>query len=577
MRIFKTTLLSLLFLASPHIASAAALYILPATGNFDRGTEFNVDVKINSEGEGINAVQATINWPKSVLEFVASEKAGSAFNFWVQEPELSSDSSSLSFVGGTPKGISGDALQVLRVKFKVIGSGAAEISFSNTAITASDGKGTNVLSGAKGANIGVGAEVVIQPKAPAPKAEIAPQPVRVQREAVPAKNLPKKPELRIPLYSDQTKWQNALGEVVVLWDVPDDVLETATQLDHNPNTVPQKAEKELATGKKFEILEEGIWYVHVRSRNNIGWGPAAHYRVAIDIKPPLAFEIKLPEGESTDTPAPILQFKTSDALAGLKEYQIRIDGGETTSLPASEFQGSFTLPLQAPGSHRVVVRAIDQAENGIEDDVTLDIIPIPSPTFSFVTRELFSEENKGLILKGTAPLDTNVLLQVVHILKGGKEEIAAKGIAKTDAQRNWEFTFYESLRNGQYVVIAQSQDLRGALSFTVKSEGVLVKSQPIIQIGMLQLGKGGAVAFLLVVLVLGFGGGAWFYKKRQERLGSRIVFAESEVSKIFKLIMEDAETLSRALQAPGTTDDEYALKRLKDNLKKMESYIPKGP
>ncbi|TSC83556.1 MAG: Uncharacterized protein G01um101417_539 [Parcubacteria group bacterium Gr01-1014_17] len=128
----------------------------------------------------------------------------------------------------------------------------------------------------------------------------------------------------------------------------------------------------------------------------------------------------------------------------------------------------------------------------------------------------------------------------------------------------------------EYVVTAKSQDSRGALSIVVLSEEVLVKSKPIIQIGPLQLGKGGAALILLLILAASFGGGIWFYKKRQDKLILRVVFAESEVSKIFKLITEDVETLSTALQTPPTAEYDYTLKKLQENLKKMELYIQKG-
>ncbi len=419
---FSIFFISLFFLASAHVAGAAVIYLLPEQKNLSLGEEFSVDVKINSEGEGVNAAQATISWPASVLEFVAAEKVGSVFNFWVDEPKLLSALGPLSFIGGTVKGISGEALQILKIKFKAKGAGSAEVSISEAVITASDGKGTNVLSKIIGASYRVGIEA-IQPELPGTEPgvleEATAQPVKVERKAVLAKNLPLKPELRVPLYQDQARWHNNLGELAVLWDVPEDVTEMAVVIDHSPNTVPSKAEKELATGKKFGVLEEGIWYVHVRFRNNIGWGAVALHRIALDTKPPLVFEITLSEGEVTDNPAPILQFRTSDELSGLKEYQIRIDNGEAIQLPAAEFIGSFTLPLLAPGNHQVVVKAVDQAENSIEDDVALEILPIPFPTFTFVTQELFSDENKGLTVKGTALADINVLLKVKQKLGRG--------------------------------------------------------------------------------------------------------------------------------------------------------------
>mgnify|MGYP001588390040 FL=1 len=136
--------------------------------------------------------------------------------------------------------------------------------------------------------------------------------------------------------------------------------------------------------------------------------------------------------------------------------------------------------------------------------------------------------------------------------------------------------FDQHLKNGSYVVTAQSQDNRGALSLVAASPEVQVKSKPIIHIGKFQLGTGGAAILLLLLLVTGFGGGVWFYKKRQEKLTIRVLFAESEVSKIFKLIMDDVEGLAKARQTSTTADDDYALERLRENIKKMEAYLKRG-
>ncbi|PIT92874.1 MAG: hypothetical protein COU08_00120 [Candidatus Harrisonbacteria bacterium CG10_big_fil_rev_8_21_14_0_10_42_17] len=567
--------LSLLFLISAKGVLAASIYILPEQENYERGAEFDIDLKIDSEGESINAAEARIKWPSSVLEFISINKGGSVFNFWVEEPELSIDSRSVYFIGGTAKGISGGSLQIFKIRFKAISGGIADISIADAAVTGADGKGTNVLSKTKGGSFGIGVGV-IQPRVSEPATPEAQQPVLIERPAVLSARLPQKPEISVPLYVDQAKWQNHLGEIVALWDVPEDVTRVSVTLDQSPNTIPVSAEKELFTGKKFGILKEGVHYIHARFRNNIGWGPVAHYRIAIDVTPPLGFEIYAIEGEATDNPTPIIQFETSDALSGIAEYQIKIDDEETLKIKAGEFSGDFTLPLQVPGAHKIVITAFDQAGNSVADDINLEILPIPSPSITFITRELFSEEETGLVVKGTALSSVHVILQVQQLLRNDIGEMVAKEITIADEKGNWEFTFAEPLRNGRYVVSAKSQDARGALSLAITSQEIRVKNKPIIQIGFFQLGLGETTLFLLLILVAGFGGGVWFYRRRREKLALRVGFTESEITKIFKLIREDVELLSKAYQTPTPGDEEYAMKRLRENIQKMEVYLKKG-
>lgn len=582
------------FLLLAHGAAAAVIYVLPEQGNFARGETVDIDIKIDSEGEGINAAQGYINWSAGVLEFIEASKEDSAFNFWLEEPALLNASTSLSFIVGTAKGISGGALQVFRLKFRAMSTGTVEFLISEAAVTASDGKGTNVLSKVKGASFRVGLETT-QPELPdtgslselspvssstpisssTPVSSPIPQPVRVERQATSASGIPQKPEIQVPQYPDEKQWYNYLGDVTMFWNVPSDITAVASALDYSPNFVPSKAEKELTTGRNFGILTDGVWYVHARFRNNIGWGPTAHFRLAIDTQPPLPFEIVVLEGETTDNPAPVIQFRSSDALSGLKEYEITIDGQEAIQFPVAEFMGNFTLPLQTPGAHTIVVRAIDEAGNSVEDSVAIEIIPIPSPTITFVTEKLFSEEEQGLNVKGIALPNINVLLKVEQVLEQEKDKIILTRTVQADDSGNWELTFNEPLRNGRYVVTAQSQDVRGALSLVVESSEILVNSKPIIQIGFLHLGRGGAALLLLFLLLGGFVSGVWFYKKRQEKLVMRVGFTESEITKIFKLIMNDVGTLSKTFETPDVTDDKYALKRLQENIKKMEGYLKK--
>jgi len=81
---------------------------------------------------------------------------------------------------------------------------------------------------------------------------------------------------------------------------------------------------------------------------------------------------------------------------------------------------------------------------------------------------------------------------------------------------------------------------------------------------------------LLFVLLAGFGGGVWFYKKRQKKLALRVSFAEAEITKIFQLLKADAERLLKARETPTAGNDVYAIQRLQENIQKMENYIKKG-
>ncbi|KKU38024.1 MAG: hypothetical protein UX51_C0007G0002 [Candidatus Azambacteria bacterium GW2011_GWF2_46_32] len=552
-------------------ASAATLFISPPSAEVGTGDKLTLDIKIDSEGVGLNAAQAVIRFPNDILEATGLDKTGSAFSFWLEEPNFSNADGVISFIGGIPYGVTGGSIQVLKVTFTAKGTGSGSLTVSDAAVTASDGSGTNILSKTVSASFMVVPKKVVPPTpVPAP-VEVVPPPVEIVRKPVPTGKLPVKPALNIQLYPDETRWYNLTSVFNVAWELPLDVTGITTALNNQPNYVPPKKSEGLFENKAFPSLADGVQYLHVHFQNNVGWGPAAHYRLAVDTQPPLPFDISAIEGESSDSPTPTLQFGTNDALSGLKEYQIRIGDGELIKVSAADYTGTYALPILTPGKRQVIVKAVDNAENGIEDSITIETLPIASPIITFVTQELFSEETRGLNVKGTSLPDIKILFQLYT-----GEALIAEGATSGDEMGNWEFTFDQPLRNGDYKVTAQSRDARGALSLVVDSPSIKVKSKPIIQIGPLQLGRGGAIGLLLFVLLAGFGGGVWFYKKRQKKLALRVSFAEAEITKIFQLLKADAERLLKARETPTAGNDVYAIQRLQENIQKMENYIKKG-
>lgn len=569
--IFTRTILLVLglFLFWTSVAQAATLFISSNTDVLRIGDTLETIIKVDTEGVGVNAVQGTLQYPQDILEATKIDKVDSIFNFWLQEPAFSNDSGKITFVGGSTVGSVGKSLQVLRVVFKVKGSGRAELTFGDAAVTASDGSGTNVLSTLH--NLVVNSVPKTGSVSVAQIPTQIPSPVQITRPAVAASGLPEKPLVNIPLYPQTSGWFNRTDNFIAQWKLPPDVSAVSTALDQNINYSGTISEG-LFESKVFPaIARDGVWYLHIRFKNNIGWGAVNNYRIAVDTHPPLAFDTSVVEGNATDNPTPTLKFIGRDSLSGLKEYQLAIDNGDTLHVATEKYNGLYKLPLLAPGKHRITVRAVDNADNSTENIVVLETMPIASPVVTFVTRELFSDKQTGVVIKGSALPNIGVLLN----LHAGSS-VVARGGAHSDTNGNWEFTFSDLLKNGTYTVGVQSEDARGALSLVVESPELTVRSEPIIKLGAFSLGTTGAIILLLFLLILGFSAGVWYWKRREGMLAMRVGFAASEITKIFKLIADDVSKMSEAIKTPTPADDEYALHRLEENVKKMESYLKKG-
>lgn len=346
----------------PGIASAATYSLTADKETFAIGDTFNVNVKIESSDVGINAAQATITFPKDTVQVSSVDKSSSSLDFWLQGPTYSNDVGEVSFIGGSQSGISGKSLEVLKITFKVKGAGAVGIIFSDGAVTASDGSGTNVLVAMNGLQL---TSITTQ------NATVI-KPPQIIRPVVAATGLPKKPVLTIPLYPDTTAWYADISKFIVQWDLPREVTDVATVVNQQPLFDPPTSEG-LFNNKTFSPLIDGVWYLHVRFKNSVGWGPTTHYRIGIDSTPPLSFTVTSLDGLTTANVAPTIRFSTKDQPSGVSGYKVSVNSVVATTTALE----TFTLPPQQPGKQSIVVQAIDGAGNMTESRLALQIAEVP--------------------------------------------------------------------------------------------------------------------------------------------------------------------------------------------------------
>ncbi|MFZ2167663.1 MAG: cohesin domain-containing protein [Minisyncoccia bacterium] len=364
-----TSLVALLFVAGiPAYAEAASYNLTADKETFVIGDTFTVDIKIESSDVGVNAAQATLSFPKDIVQVTGIDKSSSAFDFWLQGPSYSNDTGEVSFIGGSQSGISGKALEVLRVTFKVKGSGEAGFIFSDGAVTASDGSGTNVLTAMNGIRL----TSITKQDATLIK------PPQIVRPVVSAASLPVKPAVVVPLYPDPVAWYGEVSKFIVQWDLPRDVTEVATDINQQPTFDPTVSEG-LFNNKTFSPLAgDGIWYLHVRFKNSVGWGPAVHYRIGIDSAPPLSFAVTSLDGLTTADVAPTILFETKDQPSGVKNYTVLVNGVVATTTTLA----MYTLSPQPSGKQSIVVQAVDYAGNTTESRITLRILETPLITIA---------------------------------------------------------------------------------------------------------------------------------------------------------------------------------------------------
>lgn len=558
-------------------AEAAQMYLILDKESPRIGETLNVDLKIDSEGTGINAAEAVLQFPKNILEAKSISKDNSVFNFWLEEPAFSNEEGKINFIGGTTSGVSGASLHVLRIVFVVKGGGSGDIAFLDGAVTASDGSGTNVLNAMRGAKINVSADApvlpgTVVPPPPAPPAPVEP-PTQITRPPVPTGKLPVKPELQVPLYPDPSGWYNLVSKFSVLWLLPDDVTNIATLLNNIPTSNPTRPEG-LFENKSFAPLQDGIWYLHVRFRNDIGWGPTAHYRIGIDTAPPVPFEIQIESGldEASDNPSPVLSYKSGDDLSGLKHYAIRAKGGEVEYTTEETYKFK---PL-APGQYTIAVGAVDNAGNISEDAVEIEILPIESPAITFVSERVILDQN-NISIAGTAVPNAKVNL----ILNSEKGDIISGKEVVVDSLGNWSGEFSELVRRGEYYISAQTIDERGAQSLFVRSPDIVVKDKPVLTLFGVDISRTWFFILLIIIMLGAFGAGFAFELNLSKQRARGVFIARRDISNAFGKVVKDIDAVL-AKYSDDKIDETEAmemkamLQRLKADASKSSKYIEEG-
>jgi len=87
-------------------AHSAILYLDPFESTYNLGDTFIQEIKLDTQGEHINAVEVHIEYPEEQLEVREFAKANSVLTLWAQEPEYKEGQ--LSFIGGVPAGYQGN-------------------------------------------------------------------------------------------------------------------------------------------------------------------------------------------------------------------------------------------------------------------------------------------------------------------------------------------------------------------------------------------------------------------------------------------------------------------------------------
>jgi len=318
-----------LFLFFARDAHASTLYLVPQSQTVYKGDTFIADVRLDTEGEEINALDVTLNFPADRLEALDFSKGNSIINFWVHEPSLAVGK--INIVGGRPGGFKGDGL-IGRITFLSKKTGRASVVFqADSKILLNDGKGTEDKVGF----LSVDYEIVDKPQ-----------------------NLP---EVSSSSHPDQNQWYKA-NSLYLHWNLIEGAQYSYLLSEDplaSPDFVPDKPAGELIWmgDIKYEGLEDGIYYFSlIQKLPGKNWSEKISCRSMIDSTLPEEFTPKIGQDPALFGGKKFLSFASTDQASGIDHYEIKENGIWKIG------QSPYVLEDQSL-SNKISVKAVDKAGN----------------------------------------------------------------------------------------------------------------------------------------------------------------------------------------------------------------------
>lgn len=141
-KIFLSVIVGLVSI--PSLVSATTIYFDTKQENLFAGDNIVVDVRVDSGGKEINAVEGKIflDYTSKNISVGDLSVAGSVFPLWPQKPSLSLNEKEISFVGGIPEGVSSKDSLAFKVIINLEKPGKVTLKTSNFVAYLNDGKGT---------------------------------------------------------------------------------------------------------------------------------------------------------------------------------------------------------------------------------------------------------------------------------------------------------------------------------------------------------------------------------------------------------------------------------------------------
>lgn len=282
-------------LSVPQQGQAAILYFSPETREVFEQDTLVVEMRVDTEGESINAVDLEVFFPQNVLEVLEVNSGGSIFTLYPRQPDYSNALGDVSVQAGAPKGFMGEGL-IARIFFRAESEGEATLRFSrDSKVYLNDGLGTPAEAERREAEFLVSARdgsfLLIQS----------------------------------PEYPDENAWYRE-SFVQMRWPAKEGAsysYAVTTNAAEAPDEIPEKSVGEAA----FMLEEDGIYYFHLRECVEGVCGAVRTRRAMKDGTAPESFPLLLGQEADAYGGKRFVSFIAADAASGIDYFLVRENGG----------------------------------------------------------------------------------------------------------------------------------------------------------------------------------------------------------------------------------------------------------
>lgn len=565
-KIKKVSIFILCFIAAsffvPSYTLASDLILSPSSGVLTPNSSISVNVMVTNNTQAINAVSGTLSFPTDLLSVRSITRDNSIIKLWSSEPTFSNTEGTVNFEGVLfNPGFSGSQGRLLTINFVPKRVGKASVLFTAGSILANDGNATNVLG-----KLGVASFVS------SGNVEIT-----NGNTSTPVENplVPNAPRVTSATNPDTNKWYTTKSPTFS-WDVPAGITALRLQYDKSPSSVPENTYTNMIGTKTITVSKDGVYYMHVQFKNDHGWGAVSHFRFKIDSEQPEPFTIVFPNGSSNDDPRPVILLNSKDNLSGIDHYELKVGDGAPVLFATTTTPVTYTMPLQLPGKHTLLVKAVDKAGNSTVQSADFVVSTINSPVITSYTREV---DEAGVIkVEGTTYPDTKV-----NIYFRSKERSVTSESVKSDMSGNFSLVLSKKMNPGVYELVAEAIDDRGAKSQLTTPVNILINQKVFFRISQMiinyvALGIMAIVAIATLIMFSVFVRSKMILLRR--KLRKDLVDASDTLNQDLEDLKTDLEQELKLLKKVGnkrdlTKEEDLIVENLKRHIDMIEKNMNK--